>query len=139
MKLLFFLFLLLSFSVLAKEEESTLFKILKKGTLVVSVGADYQPYYIPNSKPDYPGFEVELAEKYADFLGVKLEKVIPLKNFSEHAEYVKSGKVDIAIGNSFNLARVKHVYFSDPYIIITIGALVNKNILPQESEGDVVT
>lgn len=123
----------------SKEEESTLFKVLKRGSIVVSVGADYQPYYIPNPKPDYPGFEVELAEKYADFLGVKLEKVVPLKNFSEHAEHVRTGKVDVAIGNSFNLARAKHVYFSDPYITITIGALVNKNILPQESEADIVT
>ncbi|MCX7999338.1 MAG: transporter substrate-binding domain-containing protein [Leptospiraceae bacterium] len=138
MKHLFFLFLFLSFSVLAKEEESNLFKILKKGSLIVSLGDD-QPYYIYNPKPDYPGFEVELAEKYAEFLGVKLEKVIPLKNFSEHAEYVKAGKVDIAIGNSFNAARMKHVYFSEPYIVSTIGVLVNKNILPQETEGDVVT
>lgn len=140
MKNLILSLFVLSFSQLfPKDEESTLFKVLKRGSLIVSVGAAYQPYYIPNPKPNFPGFEVELAEKYAEFLGVKLEKVVPLKNFSEHAEHIRTGKVDLAIGNSFNLARAKHVYFSDPYITITIGALVNKNILPQEAEGDIVT
>lgn len=121
-----------------KEEESTLFKILKKGTLVVSVGANYEPYYIEDPKPDYPGFEVELAEMYAKFLGVKLEPVVPLKNFSEHAKALEKNRIDIAIGNSSSLARMRFVYFSDPYVLVTVGGLVTKNIIPQESEGDII-
>jgi polar amino acid transport system substrate-binding protein len=119
-------------------EESTLFKILKKGHLTVSVGANYEPYFIDNPKPDYPGFEVELAERYAEYLGVKLEKIVPLRNFSEHADALKKNKIDVAIGNSSSLPRLKFVYFSDPYISVTIGALVSKQIVPQESEGDII-
>jgi len=137
--ILLFFFLSSCFTQLfTKEEESTLFKILKKGSLVVSVGANYEPYYIEDPKPDYPGFEVELAEMYARFLGVKLEKVVPLKNFSEHAQALNKNLIDVAIGNSSSLARMKFVYFSDPYILVTIGGLVSKNIIPQESDGDII-
>jgi len=121
-----------------QDTESVLFKILKKKTLNVSVGAAYEPYYIANPKLDYPGFEVEIAEKYAEFLGVKLDKVIPLNNFGEHAKAVNDGTVDVSLGNSSALGRMKQVYFSDPYIIISIGGLVNKSILPPEQEGDIV-
>jgi polar amino acid transport system substrate-binding protein len=121
-----------------QDTESVLFKILKKKSLNVSVGAAYEPYFIANPKPDYPGFEVEIAEKYAEFLGVKLDKVIPLNNFGEHARAVNDGTVDVSLGNSSALGRMKQVYFSDPYIIISIGGLVNKSILPPEQEGDIV-
>ncbi|NBU97521.1 MAG: ABC transporter substrate-binding protein [Spirochaetia bacterium] len=121
-----------------QDSESALFKILKKKSLNVSVGAAYEPYFIANPKPDYPGFEVEIAEKYAEFLGVKLDKVIPLNNFGEHARAVNDGTVDVSLGNSSALGRMKLVYFSDPYIIISIGGLVNKSILPPEQEGDIV-
>lgn len=121
-----------------RETESVLFQILKRKTLNVSVGASYEPFYIADPKPDYPGFEVEIAEKYAEFLGVKLEKVIPLNNFGEHAKAVNDGTVDISLGNSSSLGRMKIVYFSDPYLILSIGGLVNKSVLPPEQEGDIV-
>ena len=110
-----------------QDTESVLFKILKKKTLNVSVGAAYEPYYIANPKLDYPGFEVEIAEKYAEFLGVKLDKVIPLNNFGEHAKAVNDGTVDVSLGNSSALGRMKQVYFSDPYIIISIGGDISVN------------
>lgn len=121
-----------------KDSESVLFQILKKKALNVSVGASYEPFYIADPKPDYPGFEVEIAEKYAEFLGVKLEKVNPLNNFGEHAKAVNDGTVDVSLGNSSSLARMKLVYFSDPYMILSIGGLVNKSVLPPEQEGDIV-
>ena len=120
------------------DSESVLFKIIKKKTLNVSVGASYEPYYIADPKPDYPGFEVEIAEKYAEFLGVKLDKVIPLNNFGEHSKAVNDGTVDISLGNSSAMGRMKQVYFSDPYMIISIGGLVNKSVLPPEQEGSIV-
>jgi polar amino acid transport system substrate-binding protein len=132
--------LLLSISLFpqSSDSESVLFKILNKKTLNVSVGAAYEPYYIENPKPGYPGFEVEIAEKYAEFLGVKLDKVIPLNNFGEHSRAILDGTVDLSLGNSISMGRVKLVYFSDPYLIISIGGLVNKNALPAEQEGEVI-
>lgn len=126
------------FSISFATEKSHLARILEKKEIVVSVGGDYEPYYIENPKPGYPGFEVELAEAFADYLGVKL-KVIPLLNFAEHAKATKSGRVDISFGNSSSLNRGKILSFSDPYLSTSPGALVNKSILPAESEGEVVT
>lgn len=119
-------------------DKSHLNRILKKNEIIVSVGADYEPYYIANSKPGFPGFEVELAQAFADYLGVQL-KVVPLLTFSDHAKAIKSGKVDIAFGNSSNLNRGKILGFSDPYYSTSPGALVSKSILPAESEGNLVT
>lgn len=119
-------------------DKSHLNRILNKKEIIVSVGADYEPYYIANSKPGFPGFEVELAQAFADYLGVQL-KVVPLLTFSDHAKAIKSGKVDIAFGNSSNLNRGKILGFSDPYYSTSPGALVSKSILPAESEGNLVT
>jgi polar amino acid transport system substrate-binding protein len=120
------------------DSESILFKILNKKSINVSVGASYEPYYIENPKPGYPGFEVEIAEKYAEFLGVKLDKVVPLNNFGEHTRAVNDGTVDVSLGNSISMGRMKIVYFSDPYIIISIGGLISKSALPAEQEGEVI-
>ena len=139
---LFFLQILIlfffPFSVSVATEKSHLARILEKKEIVVSVGGDYEPYYIEKPKPGYPGFEVELAQGFADYLGVKL-KVIPLLNFAEHAKAIKSGRVDISFGNSSSLSRGKILSFGDPYFSTSPGALVSKSILPAESEGEVVT
>lgn len=135
---LLFVVYLFSFGVLA-DENSQLYKILKKKEITVSVGGDYEPYYIQNPKPGYPGFEVELAQAFADYLGVKLKEVVPLLTFADHAKAIKSGRVDISFGNSSSLSRGKILRFSDPYYSTSPGALVNKSILPAESEGQVVT
>jgi polar amino acid transport system substrate-binding protein len=141
MKKFLTLILLIHFPIILNPEskyESQLFKILKKKEIVVSVGDHYEPYYIENPKPDFPGFEVEIAQMYADFLGVTLKEIVPLRNFKEHAKAIESGRIDIALGNSSSMQRMKYVYFSDPYILVSIGGLVNKNIVPSESDGDIV-
>ncbi len=133
-----FLFLL-PFNFLNADENSQLYKILKKKEIVVSVGADYEPYYIQNPKPGYPGFEVELAKAFADYLGVTLKEVVPLQTFADHARAIKTGRVDISFGNSSSLKRGQQLGFSDSYYSTSPGALVSKSILPAESEGQVVT
>jgi polar amino acid transport system substrate-binding protein len=133
-----FIFLIIQNPLFSIDKDSTLFKILKEKTMKISVGAAYEPYYIEDPKPGYPGFEVEIAEKYANYLGVSIEKIVPLNNFSEHAIAISDGTVDISLGNSSSMLRMKYVYFSDPYLIVSIGALVNKMILPPEQEGDMV-
>lgn len=122
-----------------KPPASRLFKILKDKEITISVSADYEPYYIANPKEGYPGFEVELAYKLADYLGVKVKEIVPLQYFADHAEAVNSGRVDIALGNSSNMKRGKFLNFSDPYYITSSGALVNKLVLPPEQEGGVVS
>ncbi len=130
---------LLPFNFLIADENSQLYKILKKKEIVVSVGADYEPYYIQNPKPGYPGFEVELAKAFADYLGVTLKEVVPLQTFADHARAIKTGRVDISFGNSSSMKRGQQLGFSEAYYSTSPGALVSKSILPAESEGQVVT
>jgi polar amino acid transport system substrate-binding protein len=118
--------------------ESLLFKIIKKKEMNVSVAMDNKPYFIVNPKEGYPGFEAELAYMYAEYIGVSKVNFFPMPNFAEHAKALELGKVDIAIGNSTSLSRGKQVDFSDFYIATSIGALVDKSIIPPEQEGDVV-
>ena len=50
---LIFIFLILT-EFIASEENSSLPLILKKKQLIVSVGANYEPYYIQNAKKNFP-------------------------------------------------------------------------------------
>lgn len=129
---------LLFFSVSLFSDESTLTKILNKKSMSISVGANYEPYYISNPKKGFPGFEVELAKAFADYLGVEISEIIPMQNFSDHSKAILSDKVDLGFGNSTTLQRGKFHSFSEPYIITTIGALISKHILPPEQEGQIV-
>ena len=135
-------FLFLFFAVLTpvySQTSQTLDKIKKTKVLTVSVNEFYDPFYIENSKEEYPGLDVDLAQAYASFWDVEL-KVIPLRTFDQHARMLEKGETQIAIaGISSSLLRLKDVYFSDPYLISTPSALVSRSILPPEPEGQIVT
>lgn len=134
--------LFLFFAVLTpvySQTSQTLDKIKKTKVLTVSVNEFYDPFYIENSKEEYPGLDVDLAQAYASFWDVEL-KVIPLRTFDQHARMLEKGETQIAIaGISSSLLRLKDVYFTDPYLISTPSALVSRSILPPEPEGQIVT
>jgi len=121
------------------QSSPTLEKIKKTKVLTVSVNEFYDPFYIEAPLPDFPGLDVELAQEYAKFLDVDL-KVIPLRTFDQHARFLERGETQIALaGLSSSLLRFKEVYFTDPYLISTPAALVNRSYLPPEPEGQIVT
>lgn len=136
---------LVSFSVfffsvsLSGESSQVLEKIKKTKTLTVSVNEFYDPFYIENPNPNFPGLDVELAQEYAKFLDVDL-KIIPLRTFDQHARMLEKGDTQIAMaGISSSINRFRDVYFTDPYLISTPAALVNRTALPPEREGQIVT
>ncbi|MCZ8341608.1 MAG: transporter substrate-binding domain-containing protein [Leptospira sp.] len=117
----------------------TLEKIKKAKVLTVSVNEFYDPFYIENANANFPGVDVELAQEYAKFLDVDL-KIIPLRTFDQHARMLEKGDTQIAMaGLSASISRFKDVYFTDPYLISTPAGLVNRNALPPEPEGQIVT
>ncbi|TGL24082.1 ABC transporter substrate-binding protein [Leptospira yanagawae] len=117
----------------------TLEKIKKTKTLTVSVNEFYDPFYIENPNEFYPGLDVELANEYAKFLDVDL-KIIPLRTFDQHARMLEKGDTQVAMaGISSSINRFRDVYFTDPYLISTPAALVNRTALPPEPEGQIVT
>lgn len=133
-----FLFLLVP-GFLQGQTSPTLEKIKKTKTLTVSVNEFYDPFYIENPNEFYPGLDVELAQEYAKFLDVDL-KIIPLRTFDQHARMLEKGDTQIAMaGISSSINRFRDVYFTDPYLISTPAALVNRTALPPEPEGQIVT
>ncbi|AOP34765.1 ABC transporter substrate-binding protein [Leptospira tipperaryensis] len=118
---------------------SRLKEILEKGELKVAGNQADEPFYVPNAKEGYPGFDYELGKAYADFLGVKF-KFISYPEFAEYAEAIKKKDADIALsGISSNLERSKKVRFSSAYLISTPAALIRKTALPPPPEGSIIT
>ena len=89
--------------------------IEKEGTLLVGLSGDYPPfefYKMIDGKETLVGFDVMLAEKIAEELGVEVE----FKNmdFNSLIGALQSGQVDMVIsGMSPNETRLKQVDFSD--------------------------
>lgn len=136
---IYFCFLICLGQSLRSQSSPTLDKIRKTKILSVSVNEFYDPFYIDSPNPDFPGFDVELATEYAKFLDVEL-KIVPLRTFDQHSKSLDRGDTQIALaGLSSSLLRFKEVYFTDPYLTSTPAALVSRNALPPEPEGQIVT
>lgn len=115
----------LSPTVLAETDDS-LQKVLDRGTLVVGTSADNPPKeYIRmnNGKEEIVGFDIDIAKKIADELGVELE--ITNMKFDGLVPSVQSGEFDMALAG-FNPTpeRKEVISFSDsyhnlPFVILT--------------------
>jgi membrane-bound lytic murein transglycosylase F len=96
-----------------EKQESNLQQVLSKK--VVRVGTLFGPnsYYIDANGP--AGFEYELAQKYADYLGVSLE-IVPSYNLTELFPKLEDGSVDIlAAGLSVTPKRLEKFRFAPSY------------------------
>ncbi len=100
------------------KESALMQKIKKQGKLVVGTASGYPPYeFIDTSVGDKKvvGIDMELAQKVADKLGVKLE--IQDMNFQALLTSLTGGKVDVAIaGINPTDERKKSMDFSDNYL-----------------------
>lgn len=70
-------------------------KILNNGKLVAGVKADYRPWGYRDTDGSIVGFEVDLAQKVADALGVKLELVPVIA--SNRMQFLEQGQTDLMI------------------------------------------
>ncbi|MCF0231121.1 MAG: transporter substrate-binding domain-containing protein, partial [Enterococcus sp.] len=126
------LFLLLSLlpikETFAAETDPVYDKIIQKGELVVGLSADYAPYEF-HAKVDgedkIVGFDISIAQKIADDLGVKLK--IEELGFDALLGALKTGKIDMVIsGMSPTPERLKEVAFSQPYMNVQQRVIVRK-------------
>ncbi|OIQ48844.1 Cystine-binding periplasmic protein precursor [Pseudodesulfovibrio hydrargyri] len=97
----------------APESGSQLDAILKRGT--IRVGFDtFKPWAMKDKNGEYIGFEIEVARKIAEDMGVKVE-FVPTK-WSGIIPALLTGKFDIIIGGmSVTPQRNLKVNFSLPY------------------------
>ncbi|WP_285905014.1 transporter substrate-binding domain-containing protein [Pseudodesulfovibrio pelocollis] len=102
-----------STSALPEARTSQLEEILKRGT--IRVGFDtFKPWAMKDRDGNYIGFEIEVAKKLAEDMGVDVE-FVPTK-WSGIIPALLTGKFDIIIGGmSVTPARNLKVNFSAPY------------------------
>ncbi|TRX55844.1 membrane-bound lytic murein transglycosylase MltF [Thalassomonas sp. M1454] len=99
------------------EQPADLQEIVKRGTLRVGTLFGPNTYYIGAQGPK--GFEFELAQKYADSIGVQLE-IVPSYTLKELFPKIDNGEVDIlAAGLSVTPERLKNYRFSPSYTEIS--------------------
>ena len=70
-------------------------KVMKRGTLVLGVKADYKPWGFRDSSGALIGMEIDMAQDVADAMGVAL-KLIPVQS-SNRMQFLEQGKIDMMI------------------------------------------
>nr|WP_211340464.1 ABC transporter substrate-binding protein/permease [Vagococcus entomophilus] len=103
-------------------------KIKQKGEIIVGLSADYAPYEFHTTidgKDTIVGFDISIAQKIADDLGVKLK--IEELGFDALLGAMKTGKIDMIVsGMSITEERLKEVNFSNPYLTVTQRLVLRK-------------
>ena len=104
----------------AATEDASYDKVMKSGELVVGLSADYAPYEFHanvDGEDKIVGFDVSIAQKIADDLGVDLK--IEELGFDALLGALKTGKIDLVIsGMSITPERLKEVDFTDHYFTV---------------------
>ncbi len=124
--LLLSLCMLVSFSTnfaMANEHEETIDKIVERGVLRVGFSS-FVPWAMQNKEGEYIGFEIDVAKKLAQDLGVELQ-LVPT-NWDGIIPALLAGKFDVIIGGmGANVQRGLSVNFSVPYDYATMDAIIN--------------
>lgn len=102
--------------------------IYQRGRLRVALPAtDRSPFFYTDESGGLAGSDVELAADMAAQLGVDVEYVRSAKSFEEVVNQVASGEADLAVSKlSATLPRAGKVLFSDPYLTLHQGLLMNR-------------
>jgi polar amino acid transport system substrate-binding protein len=91
----------------AYAENDRFMKVLKRGTLVVGVKADYKPWGFRDSSGKLVGMEIDMAQDVADALGVDLE-LVPVQS-SNRMQFLQQGKIDLMIATMSDKANRRKV------------------------------
>jgi len=110
---------------------SQLETILQRGT--IKVGFDtFKPWAMKDKDGNYIGFEIEVAKKLAEDMGVQIE-FVPTK-WSGIIPALLTGKFDIIIGGmSVTPARNLKVNFSNPYEFSGMSIVASSKLAPGRS------
>jgi polar amino acid transport system substrate-binding protein len=91
----------------AQAQNDRFMKVLKRGTLVVGVKADYKPWGFRDSSGKLVGMEIDMAQDVADALGVEL-KLVPVQS-SNRMQFLQQGKIDLMIATMSDKANRRKV------------------------------
>lgn len=101
-------------------------QIKKAGVLVIGTSPDYPPFESLDSSNNVVGFDIDLMQKVADSLGVKLQVV--QMGFDGLIAALQAKKFDVmAAGVSVTPERQQVVDFTEPYLVGKDALVVNKD------------
>jgi len=104
----------------------TLDEIVASKKLVVGVNPTLPPLGIFNDKNEIDGFDVDIARKLAELLGVKVE--IVQVGSPDRIPFVSSGKIDAVLGAmTITAERQKVIDFTVPLHTEVLGVLTTKS------------
>lgn len=104
--------------------------ILKRGVLRVGLEPGYMPFEVTNQRGEIIGFDVDVARRMANAMGVKLELVSTAWDGIIPA--LLTDKFDIIMsGMTLTQERNLSVTFANPYIVVGQTALIRKEIADQ--------
>ncbi|MCR5581383.1 MAG: transporter substrate-binding domain-containing protein [Pseudobutyrivibrio sp.] len=111
----------------ASTEESaagyrTLDEIKESGTINIGVFSDKSPFGYVDENGEYAGYDVYLAERIGEDLGVDINYVST--EAANRIEYLQTGKVDIILANfTVTPERAEEVDFALPYMNVALGVV----------------
>lgn len=103
-------------------------QIYDRGVLRVAIySRDREPFFYLDDTGTLAGSDVELADDIAAQFGVGVEFIRTAQSFDQVVDQVASGQADIAVSKlSATLSRTKKALFSQPYLTLHQGLLVNR-------------
>ena len=100
----------------------TLDEIKDSGKIVIGVFSDKNPFGYVDENGEYAGYDIELANRLAEDLGVEVEFVST--EAANRVEYLETGKVDVILANfTVTDERAQKVDFCDPYMNVALGVV----------------
>jgi polar amino acid transport system substrate-binding protein len=106
-------------------DSSALKSVLERGTVRVGDCLSFAPFGFKNEKGDPDGYDVDIAKRLAEDLGVKLEVIDTTS--ANRIPNLQTDKVDVVFCNfTRNGERAREIEFTDPYVVASEALLVNK-------------
>ena len=104
----------------------TLDDIKASGKLVIGVFSDKSPFGYVDENGEYAGYDIELANRLAQDLGVEVEFVST--EAANRVEYLQTGKVDVILANfTVTPERAEQVDFAEAYMNVALGVVSHDN------------
>ncbi len=100
----------------------TIDEIKESGTINIGVFSDKSPFGFVDENGEYQGYDIELAKKIGEDLGVEVNYVST--EAANRVEYLETGKVDIILANfTVTDERAEKVDFALPYMNVSLGVV----------------
>ncbi len=108
-------------------------EIKSDGKIVIGLFSDKKPFGYVDEYGEYQGYDVYLARRLAEDLGVELE-IVSL-DAPNRIEYLQSFKVDVVLANfTYTEDRAQQVDFALPYMKVALGVVSPDSALITEPE-----